>query len=165
MKISLSPLPLTSESFAPFGDVIEADGRPHFSVNDGTAWRFNDLARVEAAEDGVAALSIFRAAARKLPLRIEMLERHPLGSQAFVPMTARRFAVVVAPLGDEILAESLRAFVVEPGRGINFRRGVWHYPLIALDSGGDFLVADRIGPGDNLEKRYFPDDVKIILNI
>ena len=91
MKISLSPLPLTSESFAPFGDVIEADGRPHFSVNDGTAWRFNDLARVEAAEDGVAALSIFRAAARKLPLRIEMLERHPLG-----------FAGVCADDGEEI---------------------------------------------------------------
>ena len=148
--------PLTAAAFAPFGDVIEAGGAGE-DINDGTCVRFNDLARVETDADGAPGLSVFRAAPRALPLPVTMLERHPLGSQAFVPMSRRAFLTVVAAGGAEHpdLA-TLRAFKTAPGQGVNFHRGVWHHPLIALDEASDFLVADRIGPGDNCQIFKFP---------
>ena len=162
---TLAPEPLTRAAFAPFGDVIAPDGGGA-PINDGTCVRFNDLARVETDPAGAAGLSVFRAAPRRLPLRIEALERHPLGSQAFVPLGRRGFIAVVAPQkadagGPDLRA--LRAFQAAPGQGVNFHRGVWHHPLIALDETCDFLVADRIGPGENCEVFSFPPGAAFLL--
>ena len=148
--------PLAIAAFAPFGDVIAAGGAGE-DINDGSCVRFNDLARVETDAAGAAGLSVFRAAPRNLPLPLKMLERHPLGSQAFMPLSSRAFLVVVAK-GNETTPDlsTLRAFKTAPGQGVNFHRGVWHHPLIALHAVCDFLVADRIGPGDNLRIFNFP---------
>lgn len=146
---------LTAEAFAPFGEVIEPAGaRKVFTINEGTAQRFHDLANVDCApEGGRAIVSIFRAAPRELPFTVRMVERHPLGSQAFVPMDpALRYLAVVA----ESPEATPRAFFVDQGRGINLKRGAWHHPLIALDRESDFLVIDRGGAGANCDEVVLP---------
>ncbi len=142
--------PLTPEAFADFGDVIAARGeRGDFAINDGTAQRFHALSRVEASGAGAAVvLSIVRAEPRPLPFPLTLIERHPLGSQAFVPLDpTMRYIVVVAASADA----TPRAFLAT-GQGINYRAGTWHHPLIALDAGGEFLVVDRVGPGENCDE-------------
>jgi ureidoglycolate lyase len=148
-RLALKLEPLVAAPFAPFGDVIEiAADTPHHPVNQGYAERFHDLARVDTGRAGGHTLvSIFRTRARTLPLRLRLVERHVLGSQAFVPLSRQRFLVVVAPAGPPPSAALLRCFVAAPGQGVNLAPGVWHHPLLALDAGGDFLVIDRGGPG------------------
>jgi ureidoglycolate lyase len=141
--------PLDSAAFQPFGDVIEASEQvSNYTINEGWAQRFHDLARIDTGRDGGhTLLSIFRAKARPLPLRLSPMERHNLGSQAFVALVPRRFLVVVAPPGPQPNPALLRCFVAAPGQGVNYAPGTWHHPLIAIDADTDFLVIDRGGPG------------------
>jgi ureidoglycolate lyase len=140
--------PLTADAFAPFGDVIAADAaRTIYAINDGTSQRFHALARVDS-DGGSTVLSIFRAQPRALPFAVRMLERHPRGSQAFVPLSGMPYLVVVAP--DPALPP--RAFLARGDQGVNFRRGTWHHPLLALESESDFLVVDREGGDDNCDE-------------
>ena len=152
-EISLKTEPLSREAFEPFGEVIEAcDAVRHFTINGGNTERFHDLARIDPGEDGRAIVSIFRGQARSLPFRVEMVERHPLGSQAFVPMSGRPYLIVVAPPGANPQAEDLRVFLARGDQGVNYATGVWHHPLLALDETSDFLVVDRSGPGHNCDE-------------
>ncbi|WP_349359175.1 ureidoglycolate lyase [Stappia sp.] len=148
------PEPLTAEAFAPFGDVIEADFARSHLINAGRTRRFHALAEADPGEGGRAILSIFRGTPWPSPVRVEMLERHPLGSQAFVPMQRHAWLVVVA---EAPRAQACRAFLARGDQGIQIARGVWHHPLLALQPVHDFLVVDRAGPGDNLEEVRFPD--------
>ena len=147
----LQVAPLTREAFAAFGDVIETDGADHFTINQGTTERYHDLAGVELGE-GRALISVFRAEPRSFPMELDMMERHPLGSQAFMPMNGADFLVVVAPAGPAPAPDDLRAFLAKGGQGVNYRAGVWHYPVLALCRQTDFLVVDRGGPGNNLDE-------------
>ena len=143
--------PLTREAFAPFGDVIAPhDATANYPINGKTARRWHALARADVLGEGArAVLSWVHAEPRALPFEVAMLERHPLGSQAFVPLDpAARFVVVVA----ESPAAPPRAFLAERGAGVNYRRGTWHHPLIVLDRPADFLVVDRDGEGANCEE-------------
>ncbi len=150
--IELQPEPLTRAAFAPFGDVIETAGHSARWINNGTCERFDDLAQVDISADGGRPLiSIFRAAPRSLPLEIRSLERHPLSSQAFYPLQARPFLVVVAHDGTGEMAARVRAFVSSGAQGVNFRRNTWHHELLALHETSLFLVVDRGGPGENCE--------------
>jgi ureidoglycolate lyase len=147
----LLPLePLTAEAFAPFGDVLQAAG-PFRLINAGLCRRHHDLARLDLG-DGRAGISIFQAEPRALPYRFELIERHPEGSQAFLPMTADPFLVIVAP-GP---AGRPRAFLTSGAQGINLHRGTWHGVLTPLRGPGLFAVVDRIGPGANLEEHRYP---------
>ena len=153
-QLRLPVAELTAAAFAPFGQVIECAGRSSLPVNAASSQRFNDLAQLEADADGRLALSIFRAKARAFPFTLDTLECHPFGSQAFVPLHGQAFLVVVAsarPDPQRIEASALQVFVSQHGQGVNFRRGVWHHPLLALTD-GDFLVADRLGPGNNCQE-------------
>lgn len=160
MTPRLRPQPLSREAFAPFGDVIQTDGAKHFQINEGTTTRFHDLAQVDTAEQGGRAIiSIFRGDPRPMPFDIRIMERHPLASQAFVPLFARPYLVVVARPeildGTTITAKDLEVFLAQPGQGVNYARNVWHHPLIALDAQSDFLIVDRDGEGDNLVEVHF----------
>lgn len=145
--------PLTAESFAPFGQVIQTDGAEHFPMNGGAQERFYDLARIETAgEDARAVISIAetREVAR-LPYRVTLVERHPLGSQAFIPLDDAPQLVLVAPPTEAFESTRLRAFR-SPGRqGVNYARGVWHMPMIALQPGQRWLIVDRAGGGNNCD--------------
>jgi ureidoglycolate lyase len=148
--------PLTREAFAPFGDVIEAEGAQHFAINGGMAERYHDLARVElAGEKARPMISLARGEPYALPLTLTFVERHPLGSQAFFPLTPHPFLVVVAPDLGAGAAEPL-AFVTRPGQGINIRRNVWHGILTPLEGVSDFVIVDRGGEGSNLEEYHYP---------
>jgi ureidoglycolate lyase len=153
-KLTLSATALTAETFAPFGQVIERSDHGSYAINDGSSQRFSDLAQLEADPNGRLALSIFQAQAQTAPFLLRKLERHPLGSQAFVPLHGQPFLIVVAmarPDPDSPNMAALRGFLSNGQQGINFKRGTWHHPLIALQD-GDFLVADRLGPGHNCEE-------------
>lgn len=144
--------PLAAAAFAPFGEVLEAAGPPDRVINRGACGRWHDRAALDFA-DGRAGVSLFRAEWRSLPLRLEMLERHPSGSQTFIPMSEAPWLVVAAP--DEAGAPGRpRAFRAGPSQGASFRRGVWHAVLTPLAPPGLFAVVDRIGPGENLEERW-----------
>jgi ureidoglycolate lyase len=148
--------PLTREAFAAFGDVIELDGARHYPINLGTTERYHDLARVDTGDEGGRTLvNVFRGQPRTLPFEVTMMERHPLGSQAFIPLHARPYLVVVAPAGD-LDPERLRAFVTRGWQGINLAKGVWHHPLIACGEVSDFVVVDRGGGGTNLDEQMLP---------
>ncbi|MCV0424906.1 MAG: ureidoglycolate lyase [Roseibium sp.] len=147
--------PLTSEGFAPYGDVIELAGTPDKIINQGMCGRFHDLAKLDFGT-GQAGISLFEAKARTLPYTVELVERHPEGSQAFIPIDGVPMLVVVAD-DDNGTPVNLKAFVSQPGQSINLHRGIWHGVLAPLDSAGRFAVVDRIGTGTNLEEFWFSD--------
>jgi ureidoglycolate lyase len=144
----LTAEPLSAAAFGPYGDVIEAgDAARRYGVNRGDAVRYDDLAKVDVlAAGGRPVVGIFRALPHTLPMQLTVMERHPLGSQAFVPLGSQPFLVVVAPAGPPPLPAQLRSFIAAPGQGINYARGTWHHPLLALGATSDFLVIDRGGP-------------------
>lgn len=159
---TLVPVPLTRENFAPFGDVIEAsDAVRHYPINAGNTERYHDLATVDVGAGGRAIVSIFRGQPRELPFVVEMMERHPVGSQAFVPMSGRPYLVVVAPAESAPAAADLQAFVACADQGVNYAPGVWHHPLLALGDVSDFLIVDRDGPGHNCDEVML-DEARVI---
>ena len=143
--------PLTAEAFAAFGEVIEAgSAKSVYAINEGTAMRHHDLAHVDtASEGGRTLISLFRAQPRSLPFELRRVERHPLGSQAFVPLDPQQ-AYIVVVCSDP--SQPPRAFLARDGQGVNYRAGTWHHPLIALDQVSNFLVIDRGGPGKNCDE-------------
>lgn len=158
MTHTLEPQPLSRETFAPYGDVIDTNGAQHFAINAGFAERYHDLAKVDVTgASGRPLISIFRGKPRTLPMAINLMERHPLGSQAFFPLSSHPFLIVVGSGEDECPPATLRAFISKPGQGVNYARNVWHHPLIALHAECDFLIVDRGGPGDNLQEIHYPD--------
>jgi ureidoglycolate lyase len=146
----LTPEPLTAEAFAPFGSVIEAsDAAVKLDINQGHAIRYDRLAEIDVA-DGVGVISLFRARPLGVPV-LRVFERHPLGSQSFVPLGGRPYLVAVAPAGAFDPA-AIRLFRAGGHQGVHYRKGVWHHFLLVLDADTDFLVIDRAGPGDNCEE-------------
>lgn len=145
--------PLTVAAFAPFGDVLDVSGEPDKIINQGLCGRYHDRAAVDVT-DGKAGISLFNAQARQLPLVLDMVERHPDGSQAFLPMSFSPFLVIVAP-DENGKPGRPRAFLSTAGQGVNYHRGTWHGVLTPLHAPGLFAVVDRIGAGDNLQEHWF----------
>ena len=146
--IALAPELLTRAAFAPFGEVVEIEGAQHFPINQGYAERYNDLALVDASATNV---SIVIARPRPSPIMLDLMERHPLGSQIFYPLQDRPWLVVVC--GDPGDSESFRAFAATGRQGVNYARNVWHHPLLVIDADSRFMVVDRRGEGVNLEEK------------
>jgi len=160
MTKTLETSALTAAAFAPYGDVIETTDAPDMIINQGMCGRYHDLATLDFA-DGRAGISLFDARARALPHVVDMVERHPLGSQAFIPLSPLRFLVVVADDNGGTPTD-LKAFVTAPGQSINLHRGIWHGVLCPLGTPGQFAVVDRIGDGANLEEHWF--DAPYVVN-
>ena len=164
--IALRAAPLMADAFRPFGDVIEA-GERFALINRGTTRMYADLARVDVdAQDGRARLSLYQVAPYEPPVAIAMLERHPLSTQLFVPLDAAPFLVVVAPPGsDTIEPSAVRAFLTNGRQGVNYHRGTWHHPVIALSHPTQFLVLDRAGAGRNCDEFHFGEGVSIVVDL
>lgn len=145
--------PLTAKAFAPYGDVLDAVGAPDKIINQGKCGRYHDRALVDVAPDtgGRVGISVFHAELRDFPYTLDLIERHPEGSQTFVPMSADPFLVIVSD-GPEATP---RAFVTDGAQAINFHRGTWHGVLTPLTGNGLFAVIDRIGDTANLEEHWF----------
>ena len=153
MSMEIIIEPLTAEAFAPFGEILEASGTPDKIINQGMCGRYHDLATLDFVY-GRAGISIFDAQVRTLPYELTMMERHPEGSQAFVPMSYSEF-LIIAALDANGAPGIPRAFLSNAGQGINFQRDTWHGVLTPLSAPGLFCVIDRIGDGANLEEFFF----------
>lgn len=160
--IRLQAQTLTGERFAPYGDVIETSPGHAAAMNAARFDRFDDLCRVETDDDGRVAISIARCrVATSLPYRFDTVERHPRGSQAFVPLQSCRFVVVVAPPAESVEASELRAFVTNGRQGVNYHRGTWHMPLIGFEAGQEFLVIDRAGDAPNCDEHCLDETIEL----
>ena len=161
MSGRLTAKPLTAAAFAPYGDVIEVAGAPDKMINQGMCGRHHDRARLDFGEGGRAGISLFDARARHLPHKVDMVERHPDGSQAFVPVSGVPMLVVVAEDAGGVPVE-LKAFISQPGQSINLHRGTWHGVLAPLGAPGQYIVVDRIGQTPNLEEHWFQDPYTVV---
>ena len=150
MEIEITPKLITKENFIKFGDMIATKDLIPIEINNGYAKRYDGIANLNTSkENGKTTISIFSALKRTFPMKIDMMEKHPLGSQAFIPMKETTFLAFVAPKGEKPDLEKIEAFIIPPGIGINYNPGTWHFPLISTEN-MNFLVVDRKGSGDNL---------------
>ena len=149
-SLIIKPKLISKENFKKFGDMITTSGIKPLEINDGYAKRFDGIANLNTKKDnGESTISIFSALKRSFPMKVDMMEKHPLGSQAFIPMKETVFLAFVVPEGDEPDLNKIESFIVPNGIGVNYNAGVWHFPLIATED-MNFLVVDRLGDGDNL---------------
>lgn len=147
--------PLTRDAFAPFGDVIEPEPSSMRLINGGNTERYHALSHADVVGEGArVVLNIFRGAPRRFPYTVDMMERHPLGSQSFSPLSTRPFLVVVS-IDQDGRPGRPNVFLASEGQGVNYHRNVWHHPLMTIGETSDFLVVDRDGPGINLEEYFY----------
>lgn len=166
MKKSIQIQPLTQANFAAFGDVIEKENHDFFRINQGLTERYHALSIAQVSGDNVAVgISVFHnLSATEIPFKIDMLERHPYGSQSFIPLQQQKFVIVVALPFDETRPDEqqIYAFLSNGRQGVNYHQGVWHHPLITLEAKSDFLVVDRIGEGKNCDVHHLTQSYWII---
>ena len=164
MKIIIKPKKITQKNFQKFGDLISKRKIKPININNGYAKRFDNLCKINTSlKKGNTIMSIFSAKKRKFPMKIDMMEKHPLGSQAFVPMSEAKFLVFVAPKGKKPNTKKIESFIVPKLNGINYKPGIWHFPLISTKN-MNFLVIDRKGgTGNNLVIHSFKKNEKISL--
>jgi ureidoglycolate lyase len=149
-NLVIKPKTINKENFKKFGDMITTDNIIPLEINDGYAKRYDGIANLDTKkDDGESIISIFSALKRSFPMKVDMMEKHPLGSQAFIPMKETTFLAFVAPEGEKPDLNKVEAFIIPKGVGVNYNAGIWHFPLIATED-MNFLVVDRKGEGDNL---------------
>ena len=162
MEKIIKPIKITRANFAAYGDLISSDDIKPMDINAGYAKRFDNLANINTLKDGGKTIvSIFSALKRNFPMKIDMMEKHPLGSQAFIPLKETTFLCFVAPQGETPEINKIQSFIIPPKTGINYKPGIWHFPLISTED-TDFLVIDRKGNGENLVIHKF-DKEKVVL--
>ena len=162
MKIIIKPKIINKKNFNKFGQIIDTSKKTYFRINNGYAKRYDNLGKINTStKKGKAIVSIFSAKKRRFPMKIDMMEKHPLGSQAFIPMEDTKFLVFVAPKGDKPDVNKIQSFLVPKQTGVNYNAGIWHFPLISMKD-MNFLIVDRKGKGNNLVIYKFKKD-KIIL--
>ena len=150
MKITIKPIKITKKNFSKFGELIDTKKRKPIIINNGYAKRFHDLGKINtSSKKGNPIISIFYAKKRIFPMKIDMMEKHPLGSQAFIPMEKTTFIVFVAPKGKKPDVNKIKSFIIPKQTGVNYKPGIWHFPLIS-NKNMNFLVIDRKGRGNNL---------------
>lgn len=151
MSKTFTPKAINKENFSKYGDLITTKDIEPLIINDGYAKRFDNIAKLDtSSENGETTISIFSALKRTFPMKVHMMECHPLGSQAFIPMKETTFLCFVAPSGGKPDLEKIESFIIPPGLGINYKPGTWHFPLISTED-MNFLVVDRKGTGENLK--------------
>ena len=162
METIIKPIKITRTNFATYGDLISSDNIDPININAGYAKRYDNLVNIDTLKDeGKTIVSIFSAIKRTFPMTIDMMEKHPLSSQAFIPMKETTFLSFVAPPGESPEINKIQSFIIPPKTGINYKPGIWHFPLISTED-TNFLVIDRKGAGENLIIYKF-DKEKIVL--
>ena len=163
MEKIIKPVKVSRSNFSSYGDLISTDDINPMNINEGYAKRFDNLANIDTSKDsGKTIVSIFSALKRTFPMKIHMMEKHPLGTQAFIPMKETTFLAFVAPSGESPEIDKIQSFIIPAKMGINYKPGIWHFPLISTEN-INFLVIDRKGSGDNLIIHKFEKE-KIILH-
>ena len=149
-NLMIKPKLITKENFKKFGDMISTEDIKPLEINNGFAKRYDGIANLDTKKNnGESTICIFSALKRSFPMKIDIMEKHPLGSQAFIPMKETVFLSFVAPEGEKPDLTRVEAFIIPKGIGVNYNPGIWHFPLISTED-MNFLVVDRKGEGDNL---------------
>ena len=162
MEKIIKPIKVSKSNFSAYGDLISTNDINPIDINAGYAKRFDNLADINTSKDGGKSIvSIFSALKRTFPMKIDMMEKHPLGSQAFIPMKETTFLCFVAPPGEFPEIKKIQSFIIPPKMGVNYNPGIWHFPLISTED-TNFLVIDRKGSGENLIIHKFNKE-KIVL--
>ncbi len=162
-KVMLRAEPLTGDAFRPFGEVIALETARQCLINQGQTIRFHDLCTIDVADQsGRPIMSVFRSSPVTLPHKVTVMERHPLGSQAFFPLDDDPFLVLVGLPEERLRAEHLRLFVTNGRQGINLFKNTWHHFQLSMTKQRDLLVIDRGGPGNNLQEIMLDEDVWIV---
>ena len=162
MEKIIKPIKITRTNFAVYGDLISSNDVKPMNINAGYAKRFDNLANISTSKDkGETIVSIFSALKRTFPMKIDMMEKHPLGSQAFIPIKETTFLSFVAPPSEKPIINEIESFIIPPKTGINYKPGTWHFPLISTEN-TNFLVIDRKVDDENLIIHKFEKE-KIIL--
>lgn len=166
--INLPVLPLTKSNFLPFGDLLTLEQANHFPINSGSTERYHALSQIDVSDaGGNGIISLFRGQAFQLPFQLRVMERHPLGSQTFIPLnpsTGQSYLIIVAPAScanEAKITAQLCAFIAHGFEGITYAKGVWHHPLISLHTTGDFIVIDRLGAGNNCDEITITSTIQI----
>ncbi len=160
---NLTPQPLTQAAFAPYGEVIDVRSARQIPINYGLTTRFNDLASIDTGdENGRTIVNVFRSRPVALPHTVKIMERHPLGSQAFMSLSNRPFLVLVAPPGETVCADDLQLFITDGQQGVNFYKNTWHHYQLVLGEQTDFIVIDRGGPGENLVEVNLQGEAQVL---
>ena len=155
MKIKFEPKKVSKKNFKKFGQIIDTSKKKYLKINNGYARRYDNLGKIDTSTKmGKTIVSIFSAKKRRFPMKIDMMEKHPLGSQAFIPMKETSFLVFVAPKGKKPNLKKIETFRIPKQTGINLNPGIWHFPLISTKN-MNFLVIDRKGKGNNLKIHKF----------
>ena len=163
MKIRFKPRKVSKKNFKKFGQIIDTSKKKYLRINNGFAKRYDNLGKIDTSTKmGTTIVSIFSAKKRRFPMKIDMMEKHPLSSQAFIPMKETTFLAFVAPQGESPEIDKIQSFIIPPKTGINYKPGIWHFPLISTED-TNFLVIDRKGKGENLIIHKFKKE-KIILD-
>ena len=163
MEKIIKPIKINRSNFSTYGDLISANDINPMDINSGYAKRFDNLTDLNTTKDGGKTIvSIFSALKRAFPMTVDMMEKHPLSSQAFIPMKETTFLCFVAPPGELPEINKIQSFIIPPKMGINYKPGIWHFPLISTEN-TNFLVIDRKGKGENLITHKFEKE-KIVLN-
>jgi len=163
MEKIIKPVKISRSNFSLYGDLVSTDDIKPMNINEGYAKRFDNLVNLDTSKDsGKTIVSIFSALKRTFPMKIHMMEKHPLSTQAFIPMKETTFLAFVAPSGESPEIDKIQSFIIPPKMGINYKTGIWHFPLISTEN-INFLVIDRKGSGDNLIIHKFEKE-KIILH-
>ncbi len=158
----LQPVPLTRNAFSGFGEVVELEGARQIAINRGLTTRFHDLCTIDCnTAGGRPAVNVFRTSPLPLPHKVEVMERHPLGTQAFLPLSRDPFLILVAPPGDSVSADDLVLYQTNGQQGVNLFRNTWHHFQIVTGRRRDFIVVDRAGPGENMEEQPVRGDAMI----
>lgn len=159
MSKTLKTAPITQAAINGLAELIEANGDADLFINQGKCGRFHDRAKIDVV-GGDAGISVFQSEGFSLPFKMEMMERHPHGSQAFLPMQTGEYLVVLANDVDGAPSEP-RAFIAGAGQGVNIGRNVWHGVLCPLSGDGLFMVVDRVSGGPNLEEHWFDEPILV----
>ena len=150
MKIIIKPKKINKKNFSKYGQIIDTSKKTYFRINNGYAKRYDNLGKINTStKKGKTVVSIFSAKKRLFPMKIDIMEKHPLGSQAFIPMKETSFFAFVAPKGNRPNLRKIKSFIIPKQTGINLNPGIWHFPLISTKK-MNFLVIDRKGKGKNL---------------
>jgi len=155
---------ISKDNFSKYGQLVSTKDIESQNINEETTKSFYDLVNIEIyGDDKKCRVNIFKSIKRNFPLEVNMLENHPLSSQAFIPLQKTNFIVVVAPISSEPDINLIETFLISPEEGINFKPKVWHFPLIATEN-SNFLTIDKKDSANNIEIYNFQNNDKIFLD-
>lgn len=131
---------LTEEAFAPFGKVIQTEGK-NFG---GEAGMYNWY-EGQAYVDGAQRVSVNLLTAIQREYVFDKFEAHAKTTETVLPLTGG--LIVTCAAEGEVTPERVQAFYVPVGKGISWAPGAWHYAPFPIGGDATCAIIFRDGTG------------------